>query len=806
MRVRVGLAGFDVSNACLVETATVQQDSTEAISTCQLTLFQAYGVSRYDTAVYSHAAFVYEWTVEEWQEIVVWDQDGGQLLFAGYIISVQRKQEAQHVRYELSCSDWGILFERALITQSWPEGTLDSTIVEDCIRLVPGLSVGTVVPQVAVGALDAKDQRIRDVLDAVCQLTGGEWNVSYDAKVNYYRQGSIVAPFILCDRPENPNEVPYQLNDYGSDFSDAANRVLVLGAITDTGEIRATANHGASQNQYGLLSITLVDRNLADQATADVWAQTEVATRAYPKPTVNVSLFEPGLSRGMTVEIEADKYGLSATLILRTLIIVIAAPDRTRATIAGHVIKYTATLGWRPPDLVYTLRRMQRKPVQSTIAPSTPVPPGSITADDFASSIEPVHVVSSLPALPDPDYSASAIALWTGAPGGPQLYRRTGNSWTAYVNAADIQGQLQTSQLAPGSVTTTVLADGSVVTAKIPAGAIQAPQLAASSVTANAVAANAIYAQALQANSVTAIALAANSVIAGKIAALAVVAGNIAADAVIAGTIAAGAVRAGNLAAGAVTAGTIAVGAIRAQDAVFQTGAIQSADIQSLSGDKIIAHTITADKLSAVELAIGYGGDKPGRIGVYAQQGLFALIGDMSAAGVQGLWGIWARVAAFGGTGYQDSKMYTDVFGNLFLRNVSLTITAADLSTIVTSPTTFDNSYPNALAITITQPGDSQSSVVSRGLVLRNSSSSVIGAFVRSPGGQYSELTLYSAGLTRTCLIDGSTGNVSVHGLVLADGEVHASGFAVTGTPSFDGTVPAGRAIVVKKGLVTGYV
>jgi len=809
MRVRAYIDGTDISGAVLVDGLTITQDSTEAVSTANVSFVQKYGDARYDQAEYDHASYRYTWNAQEWAQIELVDQDTSQILFAGFVMSVQRSQEGPHIRVQMDASDWGILFERAVMTQVWPPNTLDSTIISDCLRMVPNLSAGTIVTMIGdLGEISVKDQRVRDVLDYICTLTGGEWNVSYDGKLNYYRTGSIVAPFDLCDRPEpDENDVQYQLEDYQSDFSQAANRILVLGALDDISEVRETAEDLSSQRQYGVLSATVVQRDIFDPATAQLWAQSEIARRAWPQLSVKVAIFVPGLTRGMTVLIESIKYGLSATLILRQLTITIVAPDRDRPVQAGHVLRYQASLGPRTPDLVYTLRRMQRESPESTFAPVANIPPGSITAEDFASSIEPVHVVDVLPPLPDPDYSDTAIALQTSD---RKLYRRTGNTWTAYVSAADIEGQLQTPQFAPGSITSTILADGSVVTAKIPAGAITAPQLAASSVTANAIAANAVYAQAIQANAVTAQAIAANAITAGKIAALAVTAGTIASNAVIAGTIAAGAVRAGALDVGAVTAGTIAAGAIRAQDAVFVTGAIQSADIQSLSGDKIIAHTITADKLSAVELAIGYGGDKPGRIGVYAppapgQPTLFALIGDMTAAGVSGLFGIWARVAAFGGTGYQDSKFYTDVNGNVFLRNVSFTITAADNSTIVTSPTTFDASYANALALTITKPADSQTAFVSRGMVVRNSSGSTIGALVRSPSDASTELTLYSAGLTRTVFLEGSTGNASLAAINAAS--VAASG-GYTGGAFKGSSVDVGsgdcKAGVFKSGAASG--
>jgi hypothetical protein len=865
MRLRVAIEGNDFSDVSLIDGLTITQDSTQAISTTTLPLIRRYGESRYDHAVYDHAAFNYSWVVQEWEEVVIWDEDTNQNVFGGLILSVKRQLTGPHVILELGLSDWGILFERALVTQTWPDGTPDSTIVEDLVRLVPELTNGTIVTQFAdLGAIEAKDQRIRDVLDNLCTLTGSEWNVGYDGKVNYYRSGSIVAPFGLSDEPNGTTLQPYQLEDYATDFTEAANSIITLGAQTESGEIRGQAEDTTSQNQYGLLALTLVDRNISDERTANVWAQTEIALRSQPKPTVTASLWTPGLTRGMTVFVEAAKYGLAADAILRTLTIVVVAPDRSRAPVAGQMLKYKAVLGWRPPDLVYALRRMQRKPVERTISPPAVVPPGSITSGDFAAGIAPVFLIGHKPSGAEWDlYPADAVFLNTTD---RKLYRRIGNDWTALVPTTDIEGQLQTNQFAPGSVTSTVLADGSVVTAKIPAGAITAPniaigavtvsaiadgavttakipagaitgpQLAASSVTANAIAANAIaatalqagsvtalalaansvtagamaansvtaasvaagaitatalaagsvsanaiaanaiYSEAIQANAVTAIKLAANSVVAGKIAALAVVAGNLAADAVTAGTIAAGAVSAQALQAGSVTATALAVGAVTAQS--IQTG------------------TITSDKFNTTEIAVGFGGLKPGRLGVYANTGLIGVIGDMGGAGLPAntYFGVWAKLAGFGGTGYNNAPMYTDVNGSLFLRQANITITAADGSFVQTGPSVFDSTY-GSIALNVTKPGDSSTALVSRGIVLRTSGGDTCGAFVRSPTNQFaSELTIYSPSRVLNIWLDGVTGIA------------RATGFQSGGNPGVTEVVNiAGVNLRFVGGLYTGH-
>ena len=798
MKVRLSIDGVDFSRAALIDGLTITQDSTQGISTLTARCIIARGGAQFNVAHWNQA--VYSWSIHEWQEIRIWDADTSQVLFGGFILKCDRSLDNQHLIYNLQASDYGIFLERCLITQTWPDGTLDSTIVTDALVGTP-IQPGNIITQVTnMGEIDVKDARVRDLLESVCGLSGGEWHVDYMARLNYYRVGSVVAPFALSDEPDGITSVGYMVDSYTSDFADAANKVTVLGSVESGDEVTATAEDTVSQSRYGVLSAVVVARDVLDETNAALLAGVQVAERAWPKPTVTASLFVPGLARGMTVDVESQKLDLNAALVLRSLKIEIAAPDRARAVQAGHLAKYTTVLGWRPPDLVYTLRRMQRRPSEPTTPTAAPVPDGSIDTDSLAEGLSVIQSVAGLPPLPDDKYGPDAVIFNTLD---RQLYRRTGNTWTAYVDAAAIEGQIQTEQLAPGSVTSVVLADGSVVSAKIPTGAIKAPQidvgavtvdaigpgavtgpaiaseaitagkiaanavtaetiaanavtanaiaanavttvaLAAGSVTANAIAAQAVTATALQAGSVTANAIAANSIAAEAIQANAVTAQAIAANAVTAGKIAALAVLAGNIAADAVTAGTIAAAAINTRE--LAAGAVVA--------DRIAAGQIGTAHLDANEIQVGYGAARCGQFTVWNIAGRVGVMGDLAAIPGSSLptntyFGVWAKIGGFGGTGYEDATVYTDTNGNLFVRNAALTITGKDaVPTILeTSQTTYDPTY-SSLALWLHKNGDSETRLISRGIVCYDPSGLQVCALVRTPtdptaGG----LTIYGGG------------------------------------------------------------
>ena len=171
---------------------------------------------------------------------------------------------------------------------------------------------------------------------------------------------------------------------------------------------------------------------------------------------------------------------------------------------------------------------------------------GILNETKFASGIEPIKVVSSLPAV-----KSTNNVTYNG-----ELYTWNGSAYSKSVKATDVTGQLTDAQVATisaakltGQITATQITDNSITTAKIAAGTITADKIAANSITAAQIATGAVTAAAISANAVTA----------NKIAANAVTATHIAADSITSAKIAAGAVNTDELAAGAITASKIAI-------------------------------------------------------------------------------------------------------------------------------------------------------------------------------------------------------------------------------------------------------
>lgn len=165
---------------------------------------------------------------------------------------------------------------------------------------------------------------------------------------------------------------------------------------------------------------------------------------------------------------------------------------------------------------------------------------GAIDATKFASSIQPVSIVSS---LPSPSGYTGPRVVFNTSDG--KLHRYTGSAWTDDIAASDITGQLTNDQIAAiaaakltGQITSTQITDGAISTPKLAAGSVSANNIQTGAVLAEKIASGAITTPKLAAAAVTANELAANSVIAGKIAAGAVSAAEIAAGAITASKIA----------------------------------------------------------------------------------------------------------------------------------------------------------------------------------------------------------------------------------------------------------------------------
>ncbi len=260
---------------------------------------------------------------------------------------------------------------------------------------------------------------------------------------------------------------------------------------------------------------------------------------------------------------------------------------------------------------------------------------GSITVAKFASSIEPVTLVTSVPTTK----ATETIYNTTNS----TLYRWDGSAYVTVQGATDfseLTGTVQTAQIAAAAVTATKLgtaaveagniaanavttdkiaalavnsakiAANAITTAKIAADAVTSAELADNAATEAVIATNAITATKISNGAIETAKLAAGAVTAAKITAGTITASQIASATIVAGNIATGTITAGQIATNTITASEIAAGAITATEIL--TGTITALQIaaNAITASEIAANTITASQIavgaiSATEIAAG---------------------------------------------------------------------------------------------------------------------------------------------------------------------------------------------------------
>lgn len=182
--------------------------------------------------------------------------------------------------------------------------------------------------------------------------------------------------------------------------------------------------------------------------------------------------------------------------------------------------------------------------IAGTIAASQ-IAAGAVDSTKFASSIEPITKVTSVPS------TKSTNTIFNTTDG--KLYRWNGAAYVASVPTADLTGTIAAAQIAPGAIDSTKLASGlegvSIVSSLPSSAGYTGPKTVFNSADGKLYR---YFASGWVASVPTADLT--GTISAAQIAANAVTAGKIAADAVTAGTIAAGAISAREVAAGAITA------------------------------------------------------------------------------------------------------------------------------------------------------------------------------------------------------------------------------------------------------------
>ncbi len=247
--------------------------------------------------------------------------------------------------------------------------------------------------------------------------------------------------------------------------------------------------------------------------------------------------------------------------------------------------------GYTGPQLVflttdYKLYRYNGSAFVSSIAAGDIT--GTIGSDVFPNNLRPVEIVSTLPT--SGNFQGRQVFLTSDN----KLYRYNGTSFIASVATSDLQGQVSSTQIS----------DNSISTAKIQADAITANEIATGAVTADAITAGSISSAAIAADAITSDKIAANAVTAGAIQAGAVSTDALAANAITSDKILAGAIQTSDLAANSITGGLIAASGVITSAAQIDDAVITSAKIDNLAVTQGKIANLAVDTLKLADGAV----------------------------------------------------------------------------------------------------------------------------------------------------------------------------------------------------------
>lgn len=854
MNAIIKLNGEDVTVACRLSDTRISYDSSRRITTASLTIMgrTLNRISRYDYAHYDED--FYAIGIGELYLCTILDgRDGTTKLFEGQIFSMQMEQSdvfGFEVFYHCELNDYASWLDRSVC---WGNYTLvlpasDAAIIKGllghfCTRIDSQADVATVVP--TVQAYDWKGKTTRQVLDDMAALAGAEWHVDFNAVLHYRLAANApVAPFKLSTSHDDVTSFPVKVSGYKQDFNNPVNRCYVRGATDPVSGVFIEASYSdpVSVGKYGEFAYSVVDDQITTSWDASLRAKSIVLKYAYPVESGNFTIWKDDLKLGMQVNITEDALGISNWYIIRSL---------TMSWVSKDQVQYDAQFGASQPDLETLLRLMdQRIRWKSTVPQAGTVAPGSITDSSIKmppglsagviGSVNANTIVGQIQAVQISSVNAGAIvgtlsASQIGSVSAGTIQGVITAGQIGSVNAAVIQGVVVGSQLAdeiidnlskyadalrpvqmlsvfpvlpsvnyPADTYFYYIPDGhfyritkdglgwgmddnptNVTMRFYHIGAISANQIIGLIVAAQI--------QSITAGQIT------GQISAGQIGTVnaSSISGQLTASQIstvnassIQGTISADHI--GSINASSITGTLVAsqIGSINA--ATITIGLISDSQIGSISGIKITAGTIGSDKFDGYSLDVGGGGNKPGRIRVFDGGG--SVVGQLGYLGEVGsvAYGGWFKVLGAGGTSYSNAKMYTDAGGSLFLRDADLDISASGFK-IFTSPSTFDSTY-SSLAVKVSGPGGDLSSFISRGFLIYNNNV-LLGGIVRDPTNDKNlQGVFYNSSHSIAILIDGFSGTI------------RAAGFQVGGNPGFTGQVPAGRAINVSGGIITGYV
>lgn len=180
--------------------------------------------------------------LRDWLEVILHVAgDPNDKLFGGYIISLEGATppgNPDRADYRVSCADYSVLLDKAVVNKEWFE-TADDTIISEIFSYAePDLSgvfdTSTEVAQVlsSVEKFRAARLTVRQALDRLANMIGADWYIDADKQLHYFDSNDADAPYDLTD--DSPDgSTTHRYADLGQNISgsERVNRVTIVGGL-----------------------------------------------------------------------------------------------------------------------------------------------------------------------------------------------------------------------------------------------------------------------------------------------------------------------------------------------------------------------------------------------------------------------------------------------------------------------------------------------------------------------------------------------------------------------------------------------
>jgi len=189
--------------------------------------------------------------IEKTDEIIIYNDDESRKLFAGLVSKVSKRLEGITLLFHLSCQDYTILLDTAIVNKVYENETGQAIIQDLFTTYLPEVTTATYIDDdgLTYSRIVFNRKTLREALENLAANAKFDWYVDYDKDLHYFAAEKNVAPFNLSDDPDNSATYPYRHFTYDRDASKIINRVLVEGGsyMSSNTEFELPANNQTTE-------------------------------------------------------------------------------------------------------------------------------------------------------------------------------------------------------------------------------------------------------------------------------------------------------------------------------------------------------------------------------------------------------------------------------------------------------------------------------------------------------------------------------------------------------------------------------